>query len=159
MLRTFSKVYAMAGLRAPWGAEGGVEQSVGELAPRLVERGVQVTVYCRGRYNPHGPGFRAGVRLVDTPTVYTRSLEALVHDGLAAEGADIEVIDARSIEKLRSDFIPLRGVRKLRRKMHGLSQTRGRAAPLRRDRWGTGGRDGGAITAPTSDFRAYSSSE
>lgn len=80
---------AMIGLRAPWGAEGGVEQAVGELAPRLAAAGVDVTVYCRGRYNPHGTGARRGVRLVDTPTVYSRSLEALVHTGLAAPRAAI----------------------------------------------------------------------
>lgn len=78
---------AMLGLRAPWGAEGGVELAVGELAPRLAATGVDVTVYCRGRYNPHGTGAHRGVRLVDTPTVYRRSLEALVHTGLAAPRA------------------------------------------------------------------------
>ncbi len=77
----------MLGLRAPWGTEGGVEQAVGELAPRLVAAGVEVTVYCRGRYNPHGTGARHGVRLVDTPTVYSRSFEALIHTGLAAPRA------------------------------------------------------------------------
>ncbi|MFN7142396.1 MAG: glycosyltransferase family 4 protein, partial [Myxococcota bacterium] len=79
----------MLGLRAPWGAEGGVEQAVGELAPRLVAAGIDVTVYCRGRYNPHGTGLRNGVRLVDTPTLYSRSLEALVHTGLAAPRASV----------------------------------------------------------------------
>jgi glycosyltransferase involved in cell wall biosynthesis len=77
----------MLGLRAPWGTEGGVEQAVGELAPRLAATGVDVTVYCRGRYNRHGSGAYAGVRLVDTPTVYRRSLEAFVHTGLAAPRA------------------------------------------------------------------------
>lgn len=89
---------AMVGLRAPWGAEGGVEQSVGELAPRLVASGMKVTVYCRGRYNPYGTGTRLGVRLVDTPTLYSRSLEALVHTGLtvprAALAADVVHIHA-----------------------------------------------------------------
>jgi glycosyltransferase involved in cell wall biosynthesis len=80
---------AMLGLRAPWGTEGGVEQSVGELAPRLVARGIQVTVYCRARYNPHGPGFRQGVRLVDTGTVYSRSLEAILHTGMTAPRASM----------------------------------------------------------------------
>lgn len=79
----------MLGLRAPWGAEGGVEQAVGELAPRLAAAGVDVTVYCRGRYNPHGSGQRHGVRLVDTPTVYSRSLEAFVHTALAAPRASL----------------------------------------------------------------------
>jgi glycosyltransferase involved in cell wall biosynthesis len=74
----------MLGLRAPWGTEGGVELSVGELAPRLAAAGMDVTVYCRARYNPHGSGMREGVRLLDTPTLYRRSLEALVHTGLTA---------------------------------------------------------------------------
>ena len=78
---------AMLGLRAPWGAEGGVEQAVSELAPRLVSQGCQVTVYCRGRYNPHGNTVREGVRLVDSFTLYGRSTEALLHTGLAAPRA------------------------------------------------------------------------
>jgi glycosyltransferase involved in cell wall biosynthesis len=79
----------MVGLRAPWGTEGGVEQAVGEMAPRLVADGVDVTVYCRSRYNPYGNGVRAGVRLLDSPTVYRRSFEALVHTALAAPHASL----------------------------------------------------------------------
>jgi glycosyltransferase involved in cell wall biosynthesis len=78
---------AMVGLRSPWGTEGGVEQSVAELAPRLARRGWDVTVYCRDRYNPHGNCVRDGVRLVDVPTVYSRSLEALVHSAVCAPRA------------------------------------------------------------------------
>lgn len=77
----------MVGLRAPWGVEGGVESAVAELAPRLVAAGCEVTVYCRGRYNALGTGAHEGVRLVDTPTVYSRSLEALVHTAIAAPRA------------------------------------------------------------------------
>lgn len=78
---------AMVGLRAPWGVEGGVESAVAELAPRLVRAGIEVTVYCRGRYNPHGDTVREGVRLRDSPTLYRRSTEAFVHTGLALPGA------------------------------------------------------------------------
>lgn len=78
---------AMAGLRAPWGAEGGVEAHVAALAPRLVSRGAHVTVYCRERYNPHGNCYREGVRLADTATVYSRAAEAFVHTGLVAPRA------------------------------------------------------------------------
>jgi hypothetical protein len=59
----------MLGLRSPVGCEGGVEAAVGELAPRLVAAGCEVTVYCRGRYNPVGNSVHAGVRLVDSPTI------------------------------------------------------------------------------------------
>ncbi len=80
---------AMLGLRAPWGAEGGVEQAVGALAPRLAERGFSVTVYCRRRYNPHGTGMHRGVQLVDVDTVYSRHLEAFAHTALAAPLASL----------------------------------------------------------------------
>lgn len=73
----------MIGLRAPWGTDGGVERSVGELSPRLVQRGCQVSVLCRARYNPHGSTRRHGVQLIDAGTVYTKHLEAFVHTGWA----------------------------------------------------------------------------
>ena len=78
---------AFAGLRSPWGTEGGVEAHVAALAPRLVRRGVHVTVYCRERYNPHGNCYREGVRLADSPTIYGRSSEAFVHTAFAAPRA------------------------------------------------------------------------
>ncbi len=78
---------AMVGLRAPWGVEGGVEAAVAALAPRLVQAGHQVTVYCRTRYNPHGNSVREGVRLVDVDTAYGRSTEAIVHTLLCASRA------------------------------------------------------------------------
>lgn len=80
---------AMVGLRAPWGVEGGVESAVAEMAPRLAAAGCTVTVYCRGRYNPYGTGMRDGVRLVDTPTVYRRSVEAFAHTAYAAPHAAV----------------------------------------------------------------------
>ncbi|MDP6931382.1 MAG: glycosyltransferase family 4 protein [Myxococcota bacterium] len=70
---------AMVGLRAPWGAQGGIEQAVGCLAPRLVRLGCEVTVYCRARYNPYGNVVHRGVRLVDVETLYTKHLEAILH--------------------------------------------------------------------------------
>lgn len=80
---------AMVGLRAPWGVEGGVEAAVAALAPRLVREGMEVTVYCRGRYNPHGDTVREGVRLRDSPALYGRSTEAFVHTGLALPRATL----------------------------------------------------------------------
>ncbi|RME28137.1 MAG: glycosyltransferase [Deltaproteobacteria bacterium] len=89
---------AMVGLRAPWGADGGVERAVGELAPRLAQQGCRVRVVCRKRYNPHGGGLRRGVELVDVGTVYTKHLEAFVHTGAAMprclEDADVVHVHA-----------------------------------------------------------------
>lgn len=60
---------------------GGFETLVEELAPRLVERGHRVTVYCRRGYTGDAPpeSYR-GVRLVSTPYVHVRSLETLSHE-------------------------------------------------------------------------------
>lgn len=79
----------MVGLRAPWGTEGGVEQSVASLGPRLARDGWDVTVYCRPRYNPHGSTLVAGVQLRDSPTVYGRGVEAFVHSAVAIPRASV----------------------------------------------------------------------
>ena len=73
---------AMIGLRAP-GAEGGIEEALTQLTPRLVKRGCRVTVYCRGRYNQLGETF-GGAQLVDVPALYTKHLETLSYSSLSA---------------------------------------------------------------------------
>lgn len=73
----------MIGLRAPWGASGGVETAVSELAPRLARLGAELSVYCRSRYNPLGEGQHHGVELINSGTIYTKHLEAIVHTALA----------------------------------------------------------------------------
>jgi len=62
---------------------GGIEHHVEELGSRLVERGHQVTVFCRPSY---GAGRRLpyrGMRLLELPTVGTKHLDAIVHSALA----------------------------------------------------------------------------
>lgn len=123
---------AMVGLRAPWGTEGGVEHAVGQLAPRLVERGCSVTVYCRRRYNQLGEGVFEGVRLVDVGCVYSKHLEAIVHTGLAmprALGADLVHVHATG--PALWSWMPRLARRKVVVTVHGLDWQRakwGRAA-------------------------------
>lgn len=121
---------AMVGLRAPWGTEGGVEQVVGQLAPRLVELGHEVTVYCRRRYNPLGEGVFQGVRLVDLDTLYTRHLEAIVHTALALPpallGADVVHVHATGPALLA--WLPRLAGRATVVTVHGLD--------WKRDKWG-----------------------
>ena len=74
---------AMLGLRAPWGTSGGVEAAVSEIAPRLVEKGVDITVFCRSKYNKYGNAVHQGVRLRSLGTIYTKHLEAIVHTFVA----------------------------------------------------------------------------
>jgi len=62
---------------------GGIEKHVAELAPRLVERGHNVTVYARKKYCDPCPGVLDGVVLRYTPTVYRMNFEAIVHTATA----------------------------------------------------------------------------
>jgi glycosyltransferase involved in cell wall biosynthesis len=151
---------AMVGLRAP-GAEGGVESAVAELAPRLARRGHAVTVYCRGRYNPHGDAIVEGVRLVDAPTVYGRTTEAFVHTGLAAPRAALrhDVVHLHACGPAL--FTPL--VRALGRPavvtLHGLDWERekwgGTARAVLRSGAGAAGASASAVIAVSEALRAW----
>jgi glycosyltransferase involved in cell wall biosynthesis len=62
---------------------GGIEHHVEELGARLAEEGIEVTVYCRASYAAQVDGgmperYR-GMRLVTTPTVPSKHLDAIVH--------------------------------------------------------------------------------
>jgi glycosyltransferase involved in cell wall biosynthesis len=72
---------AIIGSRGIPAAYGGFETFAEELAPRLVERGHQVTVYCRRGYtrNDSLVEYR-GVRLIHTPALRSRSFEQLSHE-------------------------------------------------------------------------------
>lgn len=64
---------------------GGFDTFATELAPRLVARGCDVTVYCQARYSlPERPRFYEGVRLVYLPAVSKRSLENVSHEAVSA---------------------------------------------------------------------------
>ncbi len=98
---------AMVGLRAP-GAEGGVESVVAELGPRLVERGCDVTVACRARYNSHGTRWK-GLSLVDVPTVYTKHLESIVHTALSLRvvlAGGFDLIHVHAVGNALLSFLP-----------------------------------------------------
>jgi glycosyltransferase involved in cell wall biosynthesis len=58
---------------------GGIERHVAELSSRLVKRGNDVTVYARRRYDETPFAQRDGVRIVYTPTIYTKHVEAILH--------------------------------------------------------------------------------
>ena len=136
---------AMLGLRAPWGTQGGVEQVVGQLAPRLVALGCEVTVYCRRRYNALGPGVHQGVRLVDVPTVYSKHLEAIVHTALAAPLATLgaDVVHLHATGPSLFGFVPRLAGRATVVTVHGLDWQRQKWGPvasgvLRAGAWSAG---------------------
>jgi glycosyltransferase involved in cell wall biosynthesis len=58
---------------------GGIERHVEALAVRLGAAGHRVTVFSRGWYAPARAEFSKGVRVVVTPTIATKHLDAIVH--------------------------------------------------------------------------------
>lgn len=75
---------AMIGQKGLPATYGGIEQHVEQLGRRLVEHGHEVTVYCRNTYSDDIPATFHGMRLVSTPTVATRSLDAIVHSATSS---------------------------------------------------------------------------
>ncbi|MGH7686716.1 MAG: DUF1972 domain-containing protein [Candidatus Dormibacteria bacterium] len=68
---------AISGARGIPALYGGFETFAEELAPRLVQRGFEVTVYCRPRYSDAArPAQFRGVRLVYLPSIGHRALES-----------------------------------------------------------------------------------
>ena len=57
----------------------GTETFFGELAPRLVERGHEVIVYCRSSLFPERPRSYRGVRLIYLPSIETKNLSTPTH--------------------------------------------------------------------------------
>ncbi|HWC33195.1 MAG TPA: DUF1972 domain-containing protein [Mycobacteriales bacterium] len=73
---------AILGTRGIPANYGGFETFAEQLASRLVERGVPVTVYCRRSYATAGAEWR-GIRLVTLPTISSKYLDTVVHTFLS----------------------------------------------------------------------------
>lgn len=71
---------AILGTRGIPARYGGFETFAEELSRRLVERGYQVTVYCRQRHTE--PSY-LGVRLVYLPTIRRKYLDTIAHTALS----------------------------------------------------------------------------
>lgn len=125
---------ALIGTRGVPATYGGFETAVEEVGRRLVERGHDVTVYCRGAA-PDSDRF-LGMRLVHLPAVNNKHLETLSHTGLSAghllvhRRPDAAVV----FNSANAPFLPLlraRGV-PVATHMDGLE--------WRRQKWGGAGR-------------------
>jgi glycosyltransferase involved in cell wall biosynthesis len=57
----------------------GYEAFIGEVGPRLVERGHEVTVYCRKSLFLERPKAYKGVRLIYVPSIETKTMGTLTH--------------------------------------------------------------------------------
>jgi glycosyltransferase involved in cell wall biosynthesis len=70
---------AMLGSRGIPHTYSGYEAFFGEVAPRLVERGHEVIVYCRTKLFRERPKTYKGVRLIYLPNIETKTLGTLTH--------------------------------------------------------------------------------
>jgi glycosyltransferase involved in cell wall biosynthesis len=75
---------AILGTRGIPGNYGGFETFAEELSARLVERGHEVTVYCRAGNTPDKPVAHRGVRLVHLPALHHKHAETISHTLLSA---------------------------------------------------------------------------
>ncbi|MCS6846026.1 MAG: DUF1972 domain-containing protein [Caldilineales bacterium] len=75
---------AMLGTRGVPASYSGFETCVEELGSRLVQRGHQVTVYCRSHHITYDQPTYKGMRLVKLPTVPNKYLDTIVHSFLSS---------------------------------------------------------------------------
>ena len=96
---------AIIGARGIPAKFGGFETAASELAPRLVQLGHDVTVYCRSRYSlPSRPAVYEGVHLRYLPAIYTKSFETLSHEVLAGLDAGLRPYDLVYVLGFRASF-------------------------------------------------------
>src|SRR6185295_13147192 len=99
---------ALLGSRGIPASYGGYETLMEELAPRLVARGFEVTVYCRSHYTPKGLTSHLGARLVVLPTIRSKHLDTPVHSFFSCLHAGREGFDAAlMVNSANAMFLPL----------------------------------------------------
>lgn len=118
-------------------AYSGYETMIEALAPRLVERGWPVTVYCRSHYVDRRLRSHRGVDLVVLPTLRTKYGDTSVHTLLSCLHAVLGTGGARValvVNGANAIFLPLLWPRRLRTALHvdGIEK--------RRAKWGWPGR-------------------
>ncbi len=85
---------AILGIRGIPANYGGFETFAEELAPRLVARGHEVTVYGRSNNIDHPSDIYRGVRLVILPTIPTKHLDTVAHTFLSVFHSLVRRFDA-----------------------------------------------------------------
>lgn len=99
---------ALLGSRGIPANYGGYETLMEELATRLAERGVAVTVYCRAHSTPRSLREYRGTRLVVLPTIRTKHLDTPVHTALSCLHAMVRRYDAALVvNSANALFLPL----------------------------------------------------
>jgi glycosyltransferase involved in cell wall biosynthesis len=75
---------ALLGTRGIPASYSGFETCVEQLGRRLVERGHEVTVYCRSHHISHPDSHYLGMRLVKLPTITNKYLDTITHSFLSS---------------------------------------------------------------------------
>ena len=75
---------ALLGTRGIPASYSGFETCVEQLGQRLVERGHQVTVYCRSHHITYAGTHYKGMRLIRLPTIANKYLDTIVHSFLSS---------------------------------------------------------------------------
>jgi len=121
---------AMVGTRGVPARYGGFETAIQEIGSRLVERGHDVVVYCRGAEKPRPDRF-LGMELVHLPAARRKTLETLSHTALSVGHLfrHRDRFDAAIVfNAANAPFLPLIRARKLPVAVHvdGLEWQRGK---------------------------------
>jgi glycosyltransferase involved in cell wall biosynthesis len=127
---------AMIGQRGVPATFGGIEHHVEELGARLVERGHEVTVFCRSNYVHQTDTEHRGMRLARVPTIGTKHLDAFAHSAastLAAMRSSYDVVHYHALGPGLFAFAPRFASRaRVALTVHGLD--------YQRAKWGKGAR-------------------
>ena len=100
---------AMIGQKGITAIYGGVERHVEDLSRELVKQGHDVLVYARAWYSPKALKNYHGVRVIHTPTIHTKNLDAIVGTFTATLHAlrqNCDVIHYHGVGPALLSFIP-----------------------------------------------------
>jgi len=98
----------MIGTRGVPARYGGYETLMEELGRRLVDRGFEVTVYCRSHYTDRRQSEHLGMRLVVLPTIRSKYLDTPLHTLLSVLHAAAEPFDAALVvNAANAVFVPV----------------------------------------------------
>ena len=98
---------AMLGSRGIPHTYSGYEVFIGEVGPRLVERGHEVTVYCRKSLFRERPKTHKGVHLIYLPCIATKTMETLTHTLVSMCDVMIRGIDVIFVVNVANAFLCL----------------------------------------------------
>lgn len=122
------------GLRGVPATYGGIERHVEEIGARLVERGHEVTVFCRSGYAEEDLPSHRGITLVHHKAVASKHFEALSHSmraSVATIGKGFDIVHFHAIGPGICAAVPRMATRaKVVQTIHGLDHERAKWGAL-----------------------------